>query len=75
MSTLLTIKILLPLQLPRLRDLHEDKVPVNRVSTPLNSRHLRVERSRNPAGWDTLLTRRSLKVALVSYDGYEAQKL
>ncbi|WP_334804376.1 hypothetical protein [Nostoc sp.] len=37
-----------------LRDLRENKVPVNRVSTALNSRRLRVERSRNPFGWDTI---------------------
>ncbi len=44
------------------RDLRENKVPINRVSTALNSRRLRVERtcaerrrsSRNPSELDTI---------------------
>ncbi|QLE48477.1 hypothetical protein FD724_10385 [Nostoc sp. C057] len=34
--------------------MRKNKVPVNRVSTALNSRWLRVERSRNPSSWDTI---------------------
>ncbi|NJP11311.1 MAG: hypothetical protein HC866_19045 [Leptolyngbyaceae cyanobacterium RU_5_1] len=36
----------------QLRDLQENKMPVNRVSTALNSQRLRVERSRSPAIWE-----------------------
>ncbi|NJR49554.1 MAG: hypothetical protein HC780_08260 [Leptolyngbyaceae cyanobacterium CSU_1_3] len=33
-----------------LRSLHENKIPVNRISAPLNPRRLKAERSRNLAG-------------------------